>query len=82
MSSAALFSLTDAATYIGIPADLLHQMAWANFGPEQTGKSYWTPTYSKVALDAWLALHPSKPVNSEPVVKPGVWAVKRMRVRG
>lgn len=78
----AIYSLADAAAYIGIPVDQLHQMSWANFGPKPVAKSYWSPEFTRDELDAYLALYPAKPVNSVPVVKPGVWAVKRMRVRG
>lgn len=74
-------SLSDAATYLGIPENELHQMVWAGIGPEQIGHSYWSPVFSKSALDAYLAQHPAKPHNAQPVVKPGVWAVKRMRQR-
>ncbi len=75
-----IYSLADAATYIGVPSDLLHQMAWANQGPAQEGKSYWSPVFTREALDAWLASQPTKP-HIQATGKVGVWAVKRMRVR-
>lgn len=76
-----IYNLRDAAHYIGVPQDILMRMAWANTGPAQSGKSYWNPTFTRDALDAYLAENPAKPHNSTPIVKPGVWAVKRMRQR-
>lgn len=48
------YSLQDAAKYIGVPANSLHAAAWAGNGPKSNG-SYWHPTFTKDALDEWLA---------------------------
>ena len=76
-----MIGLTDAARYIGMPPDILQRMAWANTGPAQSGKSYWTPQWTREALDVWLAKNPARPIDQTPIVKPGVWAKKRMRVK-
>lgn len=47
-------SLQDAATYIGVPAGVLHQWAWSKTIPTANHR-LWKPTFNKAALDQFMA---------------------------
>lgn len=50
-------TLTEAAQYIGLPAGVVHSMAWSGEIKTELPKRYWRPTFSRADLDAWLQRH-------------------------
>jgi len=74
-------SLKEAADYIGILPDVLHQWTWADTGPKQASstKSFWFPTFTKESLDIWLRDNrpPEKPEG--PKYRLGTKRISRQR---